>query len=145
MLAPGGFLTSMALLLLAACAITFRRPDAPRWTTRGWVHEVATIAFTALFVIGLGHLVAGGASAYREGPHPVDLGLFLAVVVGATMIWRRLDVRARLRAYNATAPAGTMRAPTIAAAPDASPIPAPRDVPTAQGEPPPRTPRDRAA
>lgn len=145
MLALGGFLTSMALLVLAACAITFRRPDAPRWTTRGWVHEVATIALTALFVIGLGHLAAGGASAYREGPHPIDLGLFVAVVVGATMIWRRLDVRARLRAYEAAAPAGTIRAPTLAAAPEATPIPAHRGVPTAQGEPPPCTPRDRAA
>lgn len=143
MLAFGALLTSMALLGLAACAVTFRRPDAPHWTTRSWVHEVATIAFASVLAIGVGYLGTGGLIAYREGPHVIDLGLLAIVLAGATMTWRKLDVRARLRAFEAATRAG-MRVSKIAGAPGANPM-AHRDVPTARTEPPPPAPRDRAA
>lgn len=143
MLTLGGLLTSAALLMLAACAVTFRRPDAPRWTTRAWVHEVATIGFASLLAIGLGYLAAGGMRAYLEGPPLIDLGLLAGVLVVATMIWRRLDVRARLRTYEAAARVA-MRPPAIAGAPGASPMPAQLEM-TARADPPPPMPRDRAA
>ena len=44
MLAIGGLLVAIALLTLAVLAPVFRRENPPRWTTRGWIGEVVTLA-----------------------------------------------------------------------------------------------------
>lgn len=103
MLTIGGLLTSAALLTLAWFAIFFRKPDAPGWTTRAWVHEVVVTGVCVLLAVGGGYLVAGGMGAYQEGPQPIDLVLLAGVLVGAGVLWRRLDVRAQLRAFDAAA------------------------------------------
>lgn len=144
MLALGGLLISAALLTLAAFAVVVRRPHPPRWATWGWIHELVTVAVAGLLTIGVGHLVAAGMAAYREGPQLVDLGLLAAVLCIAFLIWRRLDVRARLKAFRSVTRARGP-APTIAAARGASPLHVQPGMPTAPTEPPPSRPRDRAA
>jgi hypothetical protein len=95
MLATGGLLVAVALLALAAVAPLFRRADPPRWTTRGWIGEVVTLAIVCTLALGLGYLGAGVATAYRAGPDWVDLGLLAGVALVAFLIARKLSARAR--------------------------------------------------
>jgi cytochrome b561 len=98
MLALGGLLTSAAILALAALALVFRNPNPPRWTTSSWAGELISVGLVSLFALGLAMFVAGAVGAYREGLQLIDLGLLAAVLLGALVIWRRLDLRAAFRA-----------------------------------------------
>jgi hypothetical protein len=103
MLATGGLLVCAALLMLAAVAPIFRSSDPPRWATRGWVGEVVTLAIVCTLALGLGYLGAGVIETFQVGPDYLDLGLLIAVVLGAILIWRSLRARARTRAPGADA------------------------------------------
>lgn len=143
MLAFGGLLISTALLLLAAGAVTFRQPNAPLWTTWTWVHELGMSAIVCLLAIGIGYLAAGAMSASEEGPSMVDLGLLIGVLTVATVIWRRLDVRARLKASDAAA---QMQEPAVVPVRGSGFAPARAEMPPARSsEPPASTPKERAA
>jgi hypothetical protein len=94
-LAIGGLLACAALLTLAAVAPIFRSSDPPRWTTRGWVGEVVTLAIVCTLALGLGYLGAGAIEAFQVGPDFLDLGLLAPVALATVVIWRRLKGRAR--------------------------------------------------
>jgi hypothetical protein len=103
MMAFGALLISVALLTLGAAAIAARKPNAPRWTTANWAGELIVIAVVSMFAFGLANFVAGMASAYREGPHLVDLGLLAVVLCSTFLIGRRLVVWARIAEPDADA------------------------------------------
>lgn len=98
MLAFGGFLSCTALLALAALMLIFRGPDRPDWTRSSLVEELATIGVVYLLAFGLGYLAAGAIRAYEAGPNLIDAGAFAGMLVVFIWIWRRLEVRKRLRA-----------------------------------------------
>jgi hypothetical protein len=101
MLAIGGLLVAIALLALAAAARVFRRADPPRWTTRGWIGELVTLAIVCTLALGLGYLAAGAVAAFQTGPDFVDLGLLAGVALAAILIARELSARARPRGLEA--------------------------------------------
>ena len=103
MLATGGFLVAIALLALAAVAPVFRRPDPPRWTKRGWIGELVTLAIVCTLALGIGYLAAGALAAFQTGPDFSDLGLLAGVALVAIVIWRWLKARAGATAGAATA------------------------------------------
>jgi hypothetical protein len=94
MLATGGLLVAITLLALAAVAPVFRRSDPPRWTTRGWIGELVTLAIVCTLALGLGYLAAGALAAFRAGLDFVDLGQLAGVALLAIVIWRWLKARA---------------------------------------------------
>jgi hypothetical protein len=134
MLPLGGLLTCAAILALAALAIVFRSPNPPRWTTSSLAGELISVGLVSLFALGLAMFVAGAVGAYQEGPQLVDLGLLAAVLLGALVIWRRLDLRARFRAIE-TAPGG---ADARSAGPAATPSVPPAPTEAAPSQPAPR-------
>jgi hypothetical protein len=118
----GGLLVCVAVLTLAAVAPAFRSSDPPRWTTRGWIGEVVTLAIVCTFAIGVGYLGAGVIGAVQTGPDFLDVGLLAGVLLVAIVVWRRLNagVRARASALAVVAPAQAAPAvprPAIAASP----------------------------
>ena len=92
-LAAGGLLVAIALLALAAVAPAFRTANPPRWTTRGWIAELITLAIVCTLALGLGYLGAGALAAFQTKPEYVDLGLLAGVVLVAIVIWRGLKAR----------------------------------------------------
>jgi hypothetical protein len=110
MLATGGLLVAIALLALAAVAPVFRRPDPPRWTKRGWIGELVTLAIVCTLALGLGYLAAGAAVAFQAGIDFLDLGLLAGVALVAIVIGRWLKARA-------AAPAGELTAAASGPAP----------------------------
>jgi hypothetical protein len=140
MLPLGALLTCAAILALAALAIVFRSPNPPRWTTWSWVGELISVGLVSLFALGLAMFVARAVSAYQEGPKLVEVGLLAAVLLGALVVWRRLDLRARFRAIAAepvgadprsAGPAAATNVPPTATEPTPS-HPAARKVSSAQ-------------
>jgi hypothetical protein len=105
MLATGGLLVAIALLALAAVAPVFRRPDPPRWTTRGWVGELVTLTIVCTLALGLGYLGAGAVAAFETRPDSIDLGLLAGVTLVAIVVWRWLKARVGTAARAATAAA----------------------------------------
>ena len=101
MLAIGGLLVAIALLALAAAARVFRRADPPRWTTRGWIGELVTLAIVCTLALGLGYLAAGAVAAFQTGADFVDLALLAGVALVAILIARKLSARARPRGLEA--------------------------------------------
>jgi hypothetical protein len=95
MLATGGLLICVALLTLAAVAPLFRSDNPPRWTTRGWVGELVTLAIVCMLAVGLGYFGAGAIAAFQTGPDLLDLGLLAVVLLVSMAIWRRLRARSR--------------------------------------------------
>jgi hypothetical protein len=91
----------IALLTLAAVGPIFRSSNPPRWATRGWFGELVTLAIVCMLALGLGYLGAGAIGAVQTGPDYLDLGLFVVVLCGSVMIWRRLGARTRPRAVEA--------------------------------------------
>lgn len=91
-------MVSIALLTLAAVAPVFRSSNPPRWTTRGWIGELVTLAIVCTLALGLGYLGAGAIDAFQTGPDYVDLGLLVVVLVALVVVWRRLSARAGARA-----------------------------------------------
>jgi hypothetical protein len=141
MLALGAVLAVGALLALAGLALIFRRPEPPRWTEHSLASELAAVGIVAVFAIGLGCLGAGAMTAWREGPDFLDLGLLVVVLAGALMLWRRLDVRARLNAMEAATTAlGPVPGQMRVAGQDAT-----LQAPVTMPEPPPSRPTRRAA
>ena len=114
MLATGGLLVAVALLALAAAAPVFRRADPPRWTTRGWIGELVTLAIVCTLALGLGYLGAGAATAFQTGLDWVDLALLAGVALVAIVIWRRLKPRAEATTGLDSAAAGAPAAPRAA-------------------------------
>lgn len=98
MLATGGLLVSLALLMLALLAPVFRRSDPPRWTTRGWIGEFVTVAIVGTLALGLVCLSAGAIDAFQTGLHYLDLGLLAVVLVVSIVMWRRLSAGTRQKA-----------------------------------------------
>jgi hypothetical protein len=94
MLAIGGLLVALALLGLAVVAPVFRRANPPRWTRRGWIGELVTLAIVCTLALGLGYLGAGALAAFQTGPDYGDLGLLAGVALVTVVIWRRLKARA---------------------------------------------------
>ena len=90
MFATGGLLVAIALLALAAIAPLFRSANPPRWTTRGWVGELVTLAIVCTLALGLGYLGAGALAAFQTGPDYVDLGLLAGEALLAIVVWRWL-------------------------------------------------------
>ena len=95
MLAIGGLLVSIALLALAAVAPVFRSSSPPRWTTRGWVGELVTLAIVCTLAIGVGYLGAGVIGAVQTGPNYIDLSLLAVVLFATVVVWRALSARQR--------------------------------------------------
>jgi hypothetical protein len=70
MLTLGGLMTSGAVLALALAAITFRRPDPPRWTTCNLASEVTTIGIVIALAAVPGACIVDAVDssrAFREG------------------------------------------------------------------------------
>jgi choline-glycine betaine transporter len=105
MLATGGLLVSIALLTLAAVAPVFRSSNPPRWTTRGWIGELVTLAIVCTLALGLGYLGAGAIDAVQTGPDYVDLALLVVVLFALVAVWRRLNARTGAKASQAEASA----------------------------------------
>jgi hypothetical protein len=103
MLATGGLLVSIAALALAIVGPVFRRSDPPRWTTRGWIGELVTLAIVCTLALGLGYLGAGIIGAWQAGPDFLDVALLALVLLVAVAIGRRLTARARATAVGADA------------------------------------------
>src|SRR5690606_20804795 len=99
MLAIGGLLVAIALLTLAVLAPVCRRENPPRWTTRGWIGEVVTLAIVCTLAVGLGYPGAGAIAAVQTGVDYVELGLLGAVLVGLVVAWRKLSARSRRTAH----------------------------------------------
>ena len=83
------------MLTLATVAPVFRSSNPPRWTTRGWVGEIVTLAIVCALAIGVGYLGAGAIGAVQTGLNYVDLCLLAVVLLAAVMIWRGLRARPR--------------------------------------------------
>ena len=94
---------SIALLTLAAVVPLFRSDNPPRWTTRGWVGELVTLAIVCMLAIGLGYLGAGAIEAFQTGADYLDFGLLAVVLFVAVVIGRRLKARARPKTVAADA------------------------------------------
>jgi hypothetical protein len=92
-LAIGGFSVCIVLLTLAAVAPIFRSSNPPRWTTRGLVGEMVTLAIVCPLALGLGYLGAGTIDAFQTGPDFLDLGLLAGAVLVTVVIWRWLKGR----------------------------------------------------
>ena len=103
MLATGGLLVAIALLTLAAVVPLFRSDNPPRWTTRGWVGELVTLAIVCMLALGLGYLGAGVIGTAQTGPDYLDLGLLAVVLFVSVVISRRLSARTRPEAVAADA------------------------------------------
>jgi hypothetical protein len=106
-LAAGGLWVAIALLALAAVAPVFRRAEPPRWTTRGWIPELATLAIVCTLALGLGCFGAGALAAFQRGPAHVDLGLLAGVVLVAIVVWRGLKARGGAAASGPAPPPAT--------------------------------------
>jgi hypothetical protein len=132
MLATGGLFVAIALLTLAAVAPVFRSDNPPRWTTRGWVGELVTLAIVCTLAIGLGYLGAGVIGTVQGGADYLDLGLLGVVLFASVVLWRRLNARRKAaavdasvhalapgsgRAHSGTLVAGAEPAPVTASAP----------------------------
>ena len=103
MLATGGFLVCIALLILAAAAPAFRSDNPPRWTTYGWVGEVVTLAIVCTLAVGIGYVGAGVIGALQTGLDYLDLALLAGVVLVAVVIWRQWKARVRAKSLEAEA------------------------------------------
>ena len=103
MLATGGLLIAVAVLMLAVVAPVFRRDNPPRWTTRGWIGELVTLAIVCTLALGLGYFGAGAIEAFETGPDYLDLSLLGVVLVASVVLWRRLSARMRSKAVEAEA------------------------------------------
>jgi hypothetical protein len=134
MLATGGLLVSIALLTLAAVAPVFRSSTPPRWTTRGWIGEVVTLAIVCTLALGLGYFGAGVIGALQTGPDYVDLGLLAVVLFVSVVIWRGLNARAGPKAGEADASLYA-RVPGSAQAHDGGRVPAAGPLPAGASEP----------
>jgi hypothetical protein len=130
MLATGGLLTSIALLMLAALVPVFRSSAPPRWTTRGWIGELVTVSIVCTLALGLGCLGAGAIDAFQTGPDGLDLGLLALVLLASFVIWRRLQA-ARAKAVG---PAASVAVPVSGSARSDG---AAEPLPVAGSEPPP--------
>jgi ABC-type multidrug transport system permease subunit len=111
MLATGGLLVAIALLALAVVAPVFRRENPPRWTTRGWIEELVTVAIVCTLALGLGYLGAGVIAAFQAGLDLLDLGVLAGVVLVAIVIWRWLKARAEATSGPVAAAAGAPAPP----------------------------------
>lgn len=98
MLTLGSFLVSAALLVFAACTLVFRDPHAPRWTQRAWAGEVVSLGIVGVVAVGVGCLI-NGLITFGQGVGPLDLALPFVVLAVSVMIWRKMHVRDRLRAF----------------------------------------------
>ena len=136
MLAIGGLLVSIALLTLAAVAPVFRSSNPPRWTTRGWIGEVVTLAIVCTLAIGIGYLGAGAIDAFQTGPDYVDLGLLAVVLFALVVMWRKLSARARPKALEADA-GGYDHVPASAQAHGGGPSAPAKPLPVTASAPPP--------
>jgi hypothetical protein len=149
MLTYGGLSLCASVLALAALLPLFRAPNARPSLTVGWLGEVITIAIVCAFALGVGFLVTGTIHAYQEGPNYVDLGLVAGVLLGSLLIWRKLDVRKRLRAIEEVARAADASVtPMVAVATSGAPsAPVPESDPRSNQPPPskPTRPARRAA
>lgn len=102
MLMTGGLLVAIAVLTLAAVAPLFRSDNPPRWTTRGWVGEVVTLAIVCTLAIGVGYIGAGVIGIVQSGPDYLDVGLLGVVLVVSVVLWRSLKTRATAVAADAS-------------------------------------------
>jgi hypothetical protein len=143
-LALGGLLICAALFALAALAIACRSPNPPRWAIGSWAGELGSLAIVALLAFGVADFTAGAVSVYEDGLHVLDLGLLAVLLFGVLAIWRRLDVRARLKAVAADARAQTA-SPSGAEARSAGHVITTKAPALATEPPPPPQPRPRAA
>jgi hypothetical protein len=140
MLALGVLLTCFALLGMASRRYSFdvaiRRAGRP---APGPGESVA-IALVCVIALGMGYLGAGSIDAYQQGLEAVDLGLLAGVIASRLVVWRKLDLRKRLRAMAAdeTGPV------TVPGAADGSPATMGK-MPASTTEPPPSGPANRAA
>jgi hypothetical protein len=90
MLATGGLLVAIALLMLAVLVQIFRSSDPPRWTTRGWISEVLAVMMICTLALGAVRLGAGTIEAFRTAPDYLDLGLLALVMLVSIVVWRKL-------------------------------------------------------
>jgi hypothetical protein len=135
MLTTGGLLVSIALLTLAAVAPVFRSSHPPRWTTRGWIGELVTLAIVCTLALGLGYLGAGAIAAFQAGLDYLDLGLLAVILLVSIVIWRRLSARARSGVADVS---GHARVPEFGQAYSGGPVATAEPLPvTASGPPPP--------
>jgi choline-glycine betaine transporter len=138
MLVLGGLLSCAAVLAIAVFALIFRNPNPPRWTTYSWAGELSAVALVCVLAVGVGYLSSGAISAYQQGLSLVDLALLAVVLAVAAVVWRKLDVRARLKAME-----GAVSVPAFGAMREA--VAATDGVAATTPEPPPSRPAPRVA
>jgi hypothetical protein len=114
-LTSGGVLLCASVLALAALLPVFRRPNARRSLTEGWLGEVITVTVVCTLALGVGFLGAGTIRAFQGGPDYLDLGLLSLVLLVSLLIWQKLDLRGRLRAIEKASRAASASVPPIVA------------------------------
>lgn len=90
-----------ALLLFAVCTLLFRDPQARRWTKHGWAGEFVSLGIVGVVAVGIGCLI-NGLVTLGQGVNPLDLVLPFVVVALSVMVWRKMHMRERLRAFDGT-------------------------------------------
>lgn len=120
MLTLGSALVSSAILLTVLIAFLFRRPDPPRWTRPDLVAMLAGVPPTAVIGLGFGYMLIG-LHRLITAPEVYDLAGAVAVWALAAVLWRRLGVRARFRAYAAAGRPGALARPSLAGPAGAAP------------------------
>jgi hypothetical protein len=131
MLATGGLLIAVGLLMLALFVPMFRRSDPPQWTTRGWIGELVTVGLVSTLSLGLACFVAGAIDAFRASPDPLDLGLLAVVLIASIAIWRRFKASTRPKAVAPPARTDVAASGSVRSDGTAEPLPG------AASEPPP--------
>ncbi|MBL26697.1 MAG: hypothetical protein CMM50_03985 [Rhodospirillaceae bacterium] len=99
----GVLLLAAAVLLFGYGLVTFRRPHAPGWVER-YAGEVYAVLILVLGIFGVTVTIRGILQAGTGGGDVTTGGAFsLGVVVAAAILWSRLKVKTRLKAYDAVA------------------------------------------
>jgi hypothetical protein len=105
-LVMGSVLTAAGLLAVALLALLFRNPAAPAWSRSELVAELFAVVVTGALGLGFAYLAMAPTQLSADGVSLAEVAIALAVFAGLIGVLRLLEVRPRLRAYDAAAAAG---------------------------------------
>lgn len=99
----GSVLTAGGLLAVALLALLFRNPAAPAWSRHELVAELCAVVVTGALGLGFAYLAMAPMQLAADGASLAEVALALGVLAGLVVVLRLLEVRTRLRAYDAVA------------------------------------------
>ena len=97
----GSALTAVGLLALALLALLFRNPAAPAWSRSELVAELFAVVVTGALGLGFAYLAMAPMQLSADGLSLVEVAIAIGVFAGLVVVLRLLEVRTRLRAYDA--------------------------------------------